>query len=354
MPPSAIKRLAHIGKTLGPESVSLMIDNTAQLQVLPIFKDITGFPVKVFVKIDVGYGRAGLPPESHETAKLFKAIFDLREFGRNYCLHGLYSHAGDSYGGSSNIEAMDRLMQEIQGLTRAADLAVSIATDMGHPQSNKKYVLSVGATPTATSIENLQHEAGFRSSIDIQEKMKLLKVAMIHANASYVLELHAGVYPILDMQQLSTKASPSSQFSDFPTDLGYSDIALTILAEVASVYPHRDPPEALIAAGSLALGREPCKAYDAWGVVGSLHGKSDENDASDWVVARISQEHGILKKIAQASPKQELSVGQRVRIWPNHACIAGAGFDYYLIVDSGLPESRRNEVVDVWVRCRGW
>ena len=331
-----------------------MIDNPAQLQVLPVFEEIAGFPVGVFVKIDVGYGRAGLPSESPETVTLLKEILDQRQHGKSHHLQGFYSHAGDSYSGNSSVAAMNRLVQEIDGLNRAVDLAVSIAKDTGHPENIKRYVLSVGATPTATSIENLLYEASFGASTEIQDQMQSLKRTIAHANTSLSVELHAGVYPLLDLQQISTKASPSSQFDDFPADLKYSDIALTILVEIASLYPHRDPPEVLIAAGSLALGREPCKAYDAWGVVSSWDRKSDGKDASGWVAVRISQEHGILKKVEQTSTKLDLQVGQKVRIWPNHACIAGAGFDYYLIIDSSLPEARRNKVVDVWIRCRGW
>lgn len=50
----------------------------------------------------------------------------------------------------------------------------------------------------------------------------------------------------------------------------------------------------------------------------------------------------------------ELKIGQKIRVWPNHACVAGAGFGWYLVVDSSQPEERRDEIMDVWVRCRGW
>jgi len=46
--------------------------------------------------------------------------------------------------------------------------------------------------------------------------------------------------------------------------------------------------------------------------------------------------------------ESKLEVGQKVRIWPNHACISGAGFGWYLVVDGG------DEIVDVWPRWRGW
>ncbi len=78
-----------------------------------------------------------------------------------------------------------------------------------------------------------------------------------------------------------------------------------------------------------------------------------------WQVGRISQEHGVLVWRGRPGQQKEddepapLRAGQRVRIWPNHSCIAGAGFDWYLIVDSRLA-GREDEIVDVWVRWRGW
>ena len=32
--------------------------------------------------------------------------------------------------------------------------------------------------------------------------------------------------------------------------------------------------------------------------------------------------------------KEGMKIGDRIRIWPNQACIAGAGFGWYFIVDS--------------------
>lgn len=71
------------------------------------------------------------------------------------------------------------------------------------------------------------------------------------------------------------------------------------------------------------------------------------------MVQRISQEHGIVS-FENGNHKRELPlrVGQKVRIWPNHACIASAGYDRYSIVDSSLEVP--NRVVDIWVRWRGW
>lgn len=80
-----------------------------------------------------------------------------------------------------------------------------------------------------------------------------------------------------------------------------------------------------------------------------------ESERAGWIVGRTSQEHGILtwEGEEEAMGGRELEVGRKVLLWPNHACIAGAGFGWYLVVDSE-GEGQGNVVVDVWARCRGW
>ena len=350
MPFSQIERLAALAEKLGPGSISVMIDHADQLNQLVRFKDITGHQVGIFVKINTGYGRAGVSADSEVTAKLLASVQTHISCGLCF-LHGFYSHAGHSYSVKNNTEAVSHLYLEIDGLrkvaTRAASMNISTAADDG------RFVLSVGATPSATSIQNLIGEKGNQN-----EPGRALRKLVEDIKEDFALELHAGVYPMLDMQQLATRASPSAtqrKINAMGSSISPSDIALTILAEVSSVYPDRTPEEALVAAGSLALGREPCKSYDGWGIVSALtaSGSNLPSHVGGWKVARISQEHGILQPISTDQVYPVLKVGDRLRIWPNHACIAGAGFGFYLVVDSDLPGGG-NEVVDVWVRCRGW
>lgn len=239
------------------------------------------------------------------------------------------------------------LQHEIVGLETAANAANRILQQDDQP--GRGFVLSVGATPSATSIQNIGTQ---RTGVSrLTEGIAYLKATISRVNQTHEIELHAGVYPILDLQQLATHASPSAM----GTELSTADIALTILSEVASLYPNRKNPEALLAAGSLALGREPCKSYAGWGKVTSWNTTAaDTENGSGWMLGRISQEHGILIQDEDTESQVDLYVGQKVRVWPNHACIAGAGFQFYLIIDSDLPESRRDTIVDVWIRCRGW
>ncbi|KAA6413128.1 MAG: hypothetical protein FRX48_02872 [Lasallia pustulata] len=365
LPPSRVQRLGELGQALGPGSISVLIDHPGQLDVLPALKEAAGFTIGLFVKVDTGYHRAGLKTNSSEFAVLVDTLLNHVELAGWGELRGFYSHAGHSYGGDSEIAAMDMLVQEIGGLQDAAKFVKKKAANVSGSKANRAFVLSVGATPTATSIQNILRGGSQRQFPEMRQHIARLCRIIEEANEQdeTSVELHAGVYTLLDMQQLATRARPSATSTQHaeeqPSPLSTSDVALTILAEIASLYPARDPPEALIAAGSLALGREPCMSYTGWGVVSdwglpSQQGHGDRR--SGWEVGRISQEHGILRKDTSSAGivTPELEIGRKVRIWPNHACIAGAGFGWYLVVDSTLPEGRQDEIVDVWVRCRGW
>lgn len=355
LPPSRTEQLAYLGQKLGSGSISVLVDNVSQLQAARAFKDIAGFQLRVFVKIDTGYHRAGVEVGSEKFKRLIAKILDEESRG-TVDLLGFYSHAGHSYGGDSVLSAMKLLIVELEGLEKAANYA-SAARD--HAPRSQKYVLSVGATPTATSIENML-EGSAPAESPMGGEIAKLKAVIERIHATYAIEIHAGVYPFLDMQQLATQASPSAAPGNPEHDtsgLSTDDIALTIMAEVVSVYESRDCPEALIAAGSLALGRDPCKPYSGWGIVSDWGMPTNNGEGrSGWQVGRISQEHGILTKDSQRESHElaDLKIGRKVRVWPNHACVAGAGFGWYVVVDSSLPEERRDEIVDIWVRCRGW
>ncbi|KAL9131663.1 MAG: hypothetical protein Q9217_000474 [Psora testacea] len=353
LPQPQVPRLARLAKEMGPHSISVMIDHPDQLEQAHLYTRISGSPLQIFIKVDTGYHRAGLSASSNEFHQLVTDVLN-HETSTTVQLVGFYSHAGHSYGCDSAETALSLLIDEIQGLNEAAVQAFS-----GH---SRKAILSVGATPTATSIQVLSGTKG-KMLPEARTLTTQLTELIDQVQKTYTLELHAGVYPFLDMQQLATQASPSAGQSPAHHTLSTADIALTILVDVNSLYPHRSPPEALIAAGSLALGREPCKSYPGWGVVSDWGMQSNKlkfkEGKSGWQVGRISQEHGILTQDTEdsghISEKKilELKVGQKIRVWPNHTCVAGAMFGWYLVVDSRL-KGREDEVVEVWVRWRGW
>ena len=356
---SVVKRLAAVATELGPGALSLMIDHLEQLSLLTNVFKISGHAPLVFLKADTAYARAGVVPGSAACASLIQGLLDLEQ--RGACVfHGAYAHAGHTVREHEEWEAMSYLAVEFIALQKVAAVVRAKAPD-------HQFVLSVGATPQTTTI---QHPAFCADPADVPEMTTdgrqapptLLVEQLFNdlKGEGLELEVHAGVYPTLDLEQLATHARDT-------TLMKADDIAISILAEVASVYPERGrdkTTEALINAGSLALGREslqnhgppPREQYNGWGIVmpwmvdnvvpdewfPSVHG--------GWQVGRMSQEHGILVWKGSRHVEAPLQVGQRVRVWPNHSCIAGAGFSQYFIIDS----RKGDEIIDVWPRWRGW
>jgi len=262
-----------------------MIDHQAQLDSVTAVHKASGVVLDIFLKIDMGYGRAGVPPQTEAAQTLITATLDLSKSGACHFL-GLYCHAGQSYSGSSRVTALNYLNTEFQTLLTTSKLV--------QPFLNYPLVLSVGATPTTTSIRNLLVEDSNLHSEETSAITAIKSTISSIRETGCKLEMHAGVYPVLDVQQLSTHALPSSGAQAVTFD----DIAITVVAEVASLYPGRGAGgtiEALIGAGTLALGREPCKAYSGWGILtpwnrpgASIPVTADEY--TGWIVGRISQE----------------------------------------------------------------
>jgi D-serine deaminase-like pyridoxal phosphate-dependent protein len=90
---------------------------------------------------------------------------------------------------------------------------------------------------------------------------------------------------------------------------GWDDCAFTVLATVVSTAV---PGQAVIDAGTKALGREPMRGADTAEGFGCLL------DQPDVFVKGMSEEHGLLD-LSRTSWRP--AVGDRVRVIPNHVCI---------------------------------
>ncbi|GKT56672.1 alanine racemase [Colletotrichum tofieldiae] len=290
----AVPFLSDLRKSV---KILLMIDHDKQISLLEEFakKNPEASPVAwdIYIKLDVGTKRAGLPLGGERLQKLIQRVNESSAVS----LYGFYCHAGHSYGCRSQEEAESVLTEEINGVLSAAKLIVG----------DQKLTLSVGATPTAHVVGSLK--------------------TTIPENVT--LELHAGNFPTNDLQQVATGL------------VGPEDQAVRVLAEVCSVYPERN--EALINAGTIALSKEtgPFPGF------GSVVGKPG------WAVVRTSQEHGIVGEVQNSEPERRdveanFEVGDKIFLNIQHACITAASFYVYYIVDE-------NDVVrDTWVPWKGW
>ncbi|KXG47662.1 uncharacterized protein PGRI_015320 [Penicillium griseofulvum] len=305
---SALPFLETLSKSL---KIILMIDSEQQIDLLESYASKSSSPIEpwpVFVKIDVGSQRAGIVTDSPFLPRLIQRI----ESSSVATVYGFYCHAGHSYACRTEDAAAAVLQSEVEGVVEAAKVLVD-------GKSDRRVVVSVGSTPTAHVVKRLQGV--------LPEGMEL--------------ELHAGNYPTNDLQQVATSlVEPTQQ-------------AVRILADVCSVYPERN--EALVNAGTIALSKETGD-FPGYGVV---------VDRPQWSVVRMSQEHGILgwtesdqtrrlvEKTGSKSGDGEkveaaFTVGDKVLLYIQHACITAAmHYAYYVVDDEDI-------VRETWVPWKGW
>ena len=256
---------------------------------------VQGDTFSVFIEIDSGGGRAGLP---------FPELPGLLEIGRvlheapGVELAGVMTHAGHSYH-QNTLEGIAAVAeQERRAVVGAAEQLR--ATGIPCP------IVSAGSTPTATWSRNF---AG-------------------------LTEMRPGVYVFNDLDQsLIGSCKPE-------------DLALSVLASVIGHYPHRN--QLLIDAGALALSKD-ISAQEFQPNVG--YGTIADAPLPDMAVIACSQEHGFVSA-SDPMPYGNMPIGTRVRVLPNHACITAAAYDRYYVVDGELDGGK--SVIDVYDRINGW
>jgi D-serine deaminase-like pyridoxal phosphate-dependent protein len=237
--------------------------------------------VGVYVEIDVGMRRVGVatPDEAIAIARRVRQLPPLHYRGITFYPGHVRQH---------------RLRQD-EALGRLRDDLTSWRTALGDADV-EPVVVSGGSTPAAWRM----HEV------------------------TGVTEVRPGTYVYNDRATVEVGAC------------GWEDCALTVLATVISTAV---PGQAVVDAGSKALGREPLPAGEEAGYGCLL-------DRTDVRVIRMSEEHGILDlRETDWRPR----VGDVVRIVPNHVCIVVHLNDVMhgvrgVLVEASWPVSARGRV----------
>ncbi|KIX14734.1 alanine racemase [Dethiosulfatarculus sandiegensis] len=190
---------------------------------------------------------------------------------------GLFTHAGHVYG-SANREEVEAISRYESRLTQ--ETAEIFRQNQVEPQ-----VVSVGSTPT-------------------------MKVWQGHQG---ITEARPGCYLLNDAMQVG---------------MGVAELEDCALSLGATVISRPTPDRAVIDAGAKALALDK-GGHGLETVKG--HGVIPGRDAYP---ERLSEEHGILK----VAPDEPLSVGDMVRIIPNHACPVMNLFDRAYGIRNGRVE----------------
>ncbi|MBD0373094.1 MAG: alanine racemase [Pyrinomonadaceae bacterium] len=273
------------------ESFSLITDDLEIPALLNERARRAGVSLDLFLKIDCGYHRCGVEPESAEALEIPRRILD----SSNLRFRGILTHAGHSYHCRTKEELLALARHERDVMIEAAERLRSLNIPVP--------TISIGSTPTITHVDHLD-------GID---------------------EARPGNYIFFDAFQATLGSC------------GFDDCALSVLSAVV----HRDRARLKIVldAGAIALSKDRgAVEFDpdcGYGLVLDLQGRD-----TGARIGALSQEHGEVL-LSDEESFNRFRVGTRVRVLANHSCLTAAQHSHYNVLERG-------SIVDRWEIQRGW
>ena len=265
--PAALRRFTNIAPSV---RLAVALDSREAAERLAAAAGEIGRPVHVLVELDVGMRRTGVG-DAAAAAALAAFVAD------QAALH----YDGIAFYPGHVRQTTHEQGPAMAGVSRQIEATLEALARDGHPAA----VVSGGSTPAAWRMHEIPG----------------------------LTEVRPGTYVYNDRVTAAIGACE------------WDACAFTVLATVVSTAV---PGQAVINAGSKALGREPMDhtrvdaAPAGDGAAGPAGGRTDGFgallDRPEVVVARMSEEHGVLD-LSRTSWRP--AVGDTVRVVPNHACI---------------------------------
>jgi D-serine deaminase-like pyridoxal phosphate-dependent protein len=253
-PPVGAKRAARLAAIDRRVKLTVALDSLQAIEDLAHAARAADRPISVYIEMDLGMHRVGVPAVDQAIA-LATAVRERPPL----------SFGGIAFYPGHVREPVGQQESKLEELNTALNKAINSFDRAGlHPLA-----VSGGSTPTLWNTHEI----------------------------TGVTEFRPGTYVYNDRTTAEIKACE------------WDDCALTVLATVVSTAV---PGQAVIDAGTKALGREPMRGTDSADGFGCLLGHPDV------VVKSMSEEHGILD-LSKSSWRPQ--VGEKVRVIPNHVCI---------------------------------
>ena len=261
--PAKLDRAAALARRI--ERLNVLVDSEEAFRAA----EAHSHTFDVFLKVDCGYHRAGVDPESPDSARL--ALNLAASEGVRF--RGLLTHAGHSYNASGVEEVRRVAAEEAASLTRFRAL-------LGLGETPR----SIGSTPTLAVVERFDE----------------------------CDEVRPGNYVFFDAFQATLGSCTRA------------DVAVSVLTTVVGSYPERGT--LIVDAGALALSKDLSPEHldpaFGYGIVCDLA----LNPLPMRIIA-LSQEHGKVES------RIHVPVGTRLRILPNHSCLTAAMYERYHVME---------------------
>lgn len=265
--PVNIRALDTIERLTGEARIHLLVESCDTIDALnQRLKNQT----KVFVKIDLGYGRTGI---SANNVQAIDHIVSHLSRSNSLKFAGFLSHAGHSYNARSHEEIAAIHASSIAALTRLKDR---------YSQDDPELILSIGDTPTCSVMDDF-------SAVD---------------------EMRPGNFVFFDLMQVMIGACQAK------------DIAVAMACPIVAI--HRERNEVIIHGGGVHFSKESLQDPIHGQHYGQVAAPTTQDE--DWgdlipgaYLKKLSQEHGTI--LANPPFIDTLQVGDLVKILPVHSCM---------------------------------
>lgn len=271
------------------DAFGVLLDQPEQVEALAAAARHGRARPRVWVEVDCGYGRGGWLPAAEDLARVVAAVDEEPELA----FAGLLTHGGQAYSipGQQARAAVAR--REAEALHEAARSLAARGLPAGE--------LSLGSTPSMSAAEP-------RDLLGIDE-------------------MRPGNYVFFDRHQVALGSCADEE------------VAFSVATTVVGRYPARG--EIVLDAGALALSKD-AGAGEGFGVLATGTG-SAERLLPGASIVRLSQEHAVCR----VADVRAFAIGDRLRVVPNHSCLAAAGHEVLHLLEG-------DEVVERLEVLRGW
>lgn len=283
--PVNLRELSRIRELAGRIELGLLVESREVVERLATELEA---PTRVWIKVDAGYGRAGMRWDN---------VGQIRELARRIAeaskldFAGLLAHSGHSYHQlrPGDREATRRAVLGVhqESLTRMRAVRETLLAG-----GVERCAISVGDTPTCTQAEDFP-------GVD---------------------EIRPGNFLFFDLMQLQLGSCRGAE------------IAVAVAAPVLSTYPGRR--QALLYGGAVHLAAQPLSGVAERPVFGCLAGGDGGlgQPVLSAALSSLSQEHGIAE--VPGADLSALGSGDAVLVYPVHSCLTADLYDHYVTLES--------------------
>lgn len=268
---AGVERLIMAYPLVGPDKVSRAVELSGRVDLTLATDSLAGAaeisdqfstagrPAQLYLIVDSGLGRVGVPPEAAPGTAVSVAQLP------GVHLTGIMTHEGTVYEAIDAADLERRSVEAAELMVRTADAIRATGVRLQH--------VSMGASASARVV----------------------------ARVPGVTQIRPGIFAFNDLGQIG---------------LGNATATTCAVRVLTTVVSNPEPTRACIDAGAKSLGQDLLPglalrlSYPGHGLLTDLPG---------WQIARLSEEHGWLRWTGEGPPS-ELKIGQRVTIIPNHAC----------------------------------